>query len=963
MARLFTNGFENNSLATEWDAVVSTPTVDATIFRSGVYALKISSLSSGAEKGVSKTFAASNNNGPFWLRFYFYLTTAPSADNVICKINDSGGSTRIYLVLTSTGALKLFDEDGQIGSASSALSTSTWYCIEMKYDLTGGAGAHIVEARIDQAAAFASASNRSITNGCTKFDLGGNCFAEANTTGIWYFDDVALNDSAAGTGQTAYPGSGKVIRLKPTAAGDANTFATQTGGTAGAANNYTRVNEVAPNDATTFNGSSVLNQEDMFDLEASGIGASDTVNLVEIHGRFRNSTADNAATIKFQAKKTSGGTISQSAGITPNTTSWNTDKTAAPKTAPLTLYTDPDGSAWTSTTVDSMQAGYKLTTGPGTGSRRIDVTNVYALVDYTPATFVTTTKTITGVARIQKSVSQTITGKADILKATLQTITGKARITATTPQTITGVARVTKTVLQTITGKAYILRKTEVLTDNFNDNSIDTAKWTTTDAGQISETSQQLQITTKLAGGYFDLLSVNFYNLTSSYVLAQIVNAGNQSLGLEAVIYAKIDDNNKVYWTIIGNVISAYKIVSGVKTAVRNDTGYNSSVHKFFRIRESSGTTYWDYSTDGVTWTNYTSTANPIDPTAVYVALQAGTYQAEASTSTVIFDDFNIQNVTTSQTITGLARITKTVLQTITGLARITASTTQTITGKARITATTTQTITGKARVEKTATQTITGKSRITQTVTQTITGLARITKSVTRTITGVARIEKSTSQTITGKARITVTTLKTITGVARITKTVTQTITGLARITASATKTITGKARITATTSQTVTGKSRITATTTRTISGLASILKSVSRTITGVARITASTAQTITGKSRITATTMRVITGLARITNTSTQTITGTARVNQTVSQTITGVSKIISGGSFEKTITGKARIVRPHWYHNSPNPWNDQTLSDWFNTVNNLWQEIDNPSWYTKTTSNWESDSDIV
>ena len=67
------------------------------------------------------------------------------------------------------------------------------------------------------------------------------------------------------------------------------------------------MNEVRPNDVTSFNGSSTLNHEDMFNVTDSGIGGSDIVNLVQIGMRSRNSTADTACAVKAQVKKTTGG--------------------------------------------------------------------------------------------------------------------------------------------------------------------------------------------------------------------------------------------------------------------------------------------------------------------------------------------------------------------------------------------------------------------------------------------------------------------------------------------------------------------------------------------------------------------------------------------------------------------------------------------------------------------------------
>jgi hypothetical protein len=238
-----------------------------------------------------------------------------------------------------------------------------------------------MEARLD-GVVFATTTTAATIDGTNAFVWGNT---DGDSTLNIYFDDIAVNDTS-GSAQTSYPNDGKVLYLRPNAAGDINTFATQTGGTAGAANNFTRVDEVTPNDATDFNGSSTLNEEDLFNFGNSGIGASDTVNVVEVHGRFRNSTADATAKVTFEIEKTSGGTKTSSAAITPNSTTWRTNVagTTEPKTAAIVTYTDPDGAAWTQSTLDSLQAGYKLTTGPGTAGRRIDVTAVWVVIDYTP---------------------------------------------------------------------------------------------------------------------------------------------------------------------------------------------------------------------------------------------------------------------------------------------------------------------------------------------------------------------------------------------------------------------------------------------------------------------------------------------------------------------------------------------------------------------------------------------------
>lgn len=387
MARLWQSGFELNSIASgvEWTTPMSTPSIQTSVVRSGTYAMNITSLSSTVQKGLAHRFKSGNDNGPFFFRQYFRFDTISSGTNRIIKIQDTGSTSRVWINLTNTGTLTLNDEDGAIGSASSALTLNQWYRIEIKVDLTAAAGSHVVEARID-GVQFAASSTRNISTGVAIITMGGNMAGEAQTQGNWYIDDVAINDST-GSFQNSWPGEGKIIHLKPNEAGDSNGYLTQVGGDAGASNNFTRVDEVTPDDATSYNGSALLNAEDLFNCEASGIGGSDTVSVVAVGCRMADLVAaDATASFKLEIEKTAGGTKVQSATIIPNSTTWLTNAAALPRNYSLVTYQDPDNNNWTQSTLDSMQIGYIQ---DAVNVQTIAISTLWASVDYIPGTGVT----------------------------------------------------------------------------------------------------------------------------------------------------------------------------------------------------------------------------------------------------------------------------------------------------------------------------------------------------------------------------------------------------------------------------------------------------------------------------------------------------------------------------------------------------------------------------------------------
>ena len=186
---------------------------------------------------------------------------------------------------------------------------------------------------------------------------------------------------------------------------------------------------------------------------------------------------------------------------------------------------------------------------------------------------------------------------------------------------------------------------TSMLQDSFG-GGFDATKWVEViQTGSISFINGTVQFTSSTNSGYNDLRSVKKYDLTGSYIYAQLVSAGNQSIpSLEANLYFWDNISNSKLWFDIGDGgnIKAWYNVNGSGNVQVASASYNSATMQWFRIRENSGTIYWDYSADGTNWINFISVTDPFDITFGIVAIQQGTYQNESLTSTVIWDSFNI---------------------------------------------------------------------------------------------------------------------------------------------------------------------------------------------------------------------------------------------------------------------------------------------------------------------------------
>lgn len=384
MARLWSAGAEFNSLSAGFEFGVSfgTPVISSAVKRSGSYSLSIPSLTTLTAKGVRYQFASPSSNGALFFRVYFRVDTLPLLETAIINLNDADDNATpvVYITLDATGALALFDEDGQIGSDSSALSTATWYRIEIEYDRTGAAGAHIVRARID-GTEFAGAANRDLSVGIQFWAVGGNLDGSANATGVWYFDDWAINNSS-GSFQNSYPGEGEIIILRPNGAGD-NTTWTRGGTDTGA--NWDQVNDITHDDAGTYVESNTSGEIDDYNIEdtPAALESTDTINCVQVGVRSAVSdTTGGDPDVTLRIKASSGGTLEESASLNVSVLAYRTNNNAI-NTYALTLYDLPGASttAWTKADLDQAQIGIRESE---TDTHFARVSNLWLLVDHKP---------------------------------------------------------------------------------------------------------------------------------------------------------------------------------------------------------------------------------------------------------------------------------------------------------------------------------------------------------------------------------------------------------------------------------------------------------------------------------------------------------------------------------------------------------------------------------------------------
>jgi len=442
VARLWSSGFELQTVGSagggsvgEWETTVGSPSINTTTKRTGAASLRCNPTAASAYLRHS-LMTGTTTSAHVYLRAYVYIATLPSANTMLMGWIDTspfGYGVR----LRTDGKLAIGGTNSVlIGTASTiTLSTGQWYRIELDYD----DGTDLATCYVDGVSACTLSGADTFGGTQAMFGLFDSCTADV------YFDDIAVNDNS-GSVQNGLPGAGSIVHLKPNAAGDNSGFATAVGGTAGAANNYTRVSETTPDDLTTYNNTTVTGTTtiDDFNVDSSasaGIGSSDTVTLVQV-GQRMGSNAATTASIVTRIKGQASGTTTESASLPVNVNGFRTHALASPYTYKLTAYTNPQTStAWTPTTLDSMQIGYRGNVAQTT-SRRIST--IWALVEFVPSS---NDHPVTGTGGM--TLDATATNTTDRTKTSSGGMSLDASATKTTDRTVAATAQMTLSTSET----------------------------------------------------------------------------------------------------------------------------------------------------------------------------------------------------------------------------------------------------------------------------------------------------------------------------------------------------------------------------------------------------------------------------------------------------------------------------------------------------------------------------------
>jgi hypothetical protein len=356
---LFCDSFSHyTTLLQKWDNINSaSPVISATAARTQAAGLLFNAIS--GQCAVLKNFSVSRT---VILGFAYQVKVSPSAGNnwVLCAFNDITGVSHVFVRLSPSGTFQFVRSTAannttgvgaNIGPVSSLAIGGGWHYIEITITIDPVVGA--VEMRLDgnviitaQNVNTKNAANN--PNSTTQQLAIGNLLSNDAAVGTHYYADLYLNDTN-GNQCNSYLGDVTVEAQLPSGNGTENDFTR--GGSVINAQNWMQVDEVPPDDDTTYNFDSVVGHMERYTYPAL-VAASTTIYALATWPRAEKTSA---GARNFRHIVASQGVVVDNGVDIGLAVGYTYPGMAA-------FYTDPaTGQLWTQAGINAAETGFEIT--------------------------------------------------------------------------------------------------------------------------------------------------------------------------------------------------------------------------------------------------------------------------------------------------------------------------------------------------------------------------------------------------------------------------------------------------------------------------------------------------------------------------------------------------------------------------------------------------------------------------
>ena len=260
MALRFMDGAELGAVSQKWTGGTDNISYDAGTPRYGSYSIK-------NKYGDFRNFYVTLDAQATWIVGFAYRTSAIGANNIkLLRIQDAG-TDHIYLQQkATTGELEVYNGDGTLlASSGYTISPYVWYYIEFKVTINNTTGSFELKVLGVSQASGTNVDTQNTANATAdriQFEYHGT----GSSINFWW-DDIYICDGA-GALNNDFLGDCRVDALTPTADTAQADFTPQGGGA-----NYVEVDEIVPDDDTTYVYSSTVGHRDLYtmaDMPVSG---------------------------------------------------------------------------------------------------------------------------------------------------------------------------------------------------------------------------------------------------------------------------------------------------------------------------------------------------------------------------------------------------------------------------------------------------------------------------------------------------------------------------------------------------------------------------------------------------------------------------------------------------------------------------------------------------------------------
>jgi hypothetical protein len=194
------------------------------------------------------------------------------------------------------------------------------------------------------------------------------------------------------------------------------------------------------------------------------------------------------------------------------------------------------------------------------------------------------------------------------------------------------------------------MAKAHTLVDNFNDDAQDTGKWFGSTGTVVREVNGRVEI--RPPGnqtGYYTYASSVNYDLTESQMRVEIVTA-SMAPGVATGLAASITGNDYILIWVKDGYVESMQGVGGVSSILRR-VPYDPAAHRWLRLSEWTGTTFWEVSPDGSTWTVLHQAPDPIPLASVLLEFGVRVTAVVAAPGLGVFDNFNVQDTSLARRV------------------------------------------------------------------------------------------------------------------------------------------------------------------------------------------------------------------------------------------------------------------------------------------------------------------------